>query len=172
VKPSVEQAYEEHAEPLFRYLRRLSGSRPLAEDCLQETFLKLHEFLRRGGTVVHLRAWLFRVGTNAVHDRVRTADRAMAREQRTVPGPVVVDISERLEQRQLILSALRSIPTRMRQVLLLSAEGFSYKDIAGIAGIEQGYVGVMLHRARSAFARQLEAANGQNVRRQDRNRVR
>ena len=46
----------------------------------------------------------------------------------------------------------------MRQVLLLWSEGFSYREMADITGIEPGYVGVLLQRARAAFKKEYEQA--------------
>ncbi len=58
-----------------------------------------------------------------------------------------------------MLRTLKLLPPRMRQVLLLQAEGFSYRETADIAGIESGYVGVLLQRARAEFRRAYEDGN-------------
>ncbi|HXG55658.1 MAG TPA: sigma factor-like helix-turn-helix DNA-binding protein, partial [Vicinamibacterales bacterium] len=63
----------------------------------------------------------------------------------------VVDFETRLQRQQLTRLTLRRLPPRMRQVLILWSEGFSYREIADITGMEAGYVGVLLQRARSAF---------------------
>ncbi|HXG59009.1 MAG TPA: sigma factor-like helix-turn-helix DNA-binding protein, partial [Thermoanaerobaculia bacterium] len=59
-------------------------------------------------------------------------------------------------RRQLTRRALRRLPPRMRQVLLLWSEGFTYREIGGITSIEPGYVGVLLQRARAVFKREFE----------------
>ncbi|HUP47221.1 MAG TPA: RNA polymerase sigma factor, partial [Thermoanaerobaculia bacterium] len=141
----------------LRYVRRLTGSRSDAEEIVQETFLKLHQRLtQEEGELTNARAWLFRVATNAARDlererRVRTREGHLASNDMTV-----VDFEAHLERRQLTRAALRRIPRRMRQVLLLWSEGFTYREIADIAGIEPGYVGVLLQRARAAFRREYE----------------
>jgi RNA polymerase sigma factor (sigma-70 family) len=172
VDASFQQVYEEHAGAIFRYLRRVAGSRLLAEDLLQETFLKLHVHLVAGGALDNVRAWLFRVATNVARDRMRDAARATLREQAYSPPSSVVDFSRQFEQQQVIASVLRRLPPRMRQVLLLSGEGFTYKEIASITGIEPAYVGVVLHRARGAFATYFEAVHVEGRGQRERRTVR
>lgn len=149
------ELFDSHGPALLRYLRRLTGSRGDAEELVQETFLKLHVHLQAGGTLENVRAWLFRVATNAARDLER-ARRVRARERDEAQTGKVVDFEARLEQRHLTRRALQRLPPRMRQVLLLWAEGFSYREIATVSAIEPGYVGVLLQRARAAFRREFE----------------
>jgi RNA polymerase sigma-70 factor (ECF subfamily) len=163
--------YAEHAPAVYRYLRRLTGSTTLAEDLLQETFLKLHVLVSSGATLENPRAWLFRVAGNLARDRTRDGLRATLREQEYHGPALVLDFSRQVELQQLIARVLARLPSRMRQVLLLSVEGFAYKEIAAITGIEQAYVGVVLHRARAAFARHYEAEDGEQEGRQRARRI-
>jgi RNA polymerase sigma-70 factor (ECF subfamily) len=154
-----QEIFSRDAPALFRYLRRLSGSRQQAEDILQETFLKLHLHLASGPGLDNPRAWLFRVGTNLSRDRAKAELRARARAQEHGAPPSPVDFQLHYERRQAVARALAQLPPRMRQVLLLKAEGFSYREIADITGIESGYVGVLLQRGRAEFKRVYEDEN-------------
>src|SRR5260370_31920506 len=70
-----EQMYEEHYEPLYRYLV-LSGCPPVnADEILQEAFLRLMRFLRAGNRIEKPRHWLFRVVHNIKVDEYRHAGR-------------------------------------------------------------------------------------------------
>jgi RNA polymerase sigma-70 factor (ECF subfamily) len=158
--------YAEHAPAIYRYLKRLTGRADQVEDLLQETFLKLHVYVSGGGTLDNPRAWLFRVAGNLARDRARDAMRAALREQGYEGPSRVVDFPGRVAEQQVITRVLARLTSRMRQVLLLSVEGCTYEEIAAITGIEQAYVGVVLHRARAAFARYYEAENGQQAGRQ------
>ena len=62
------------------------------------------------------------------------------------------------ESRREVRVALDRLPERERQLLLMSVEGFSYKELAGILGIAEGSVGTLLARAREAFKRELAYA--------------
>lgn len=150
VSSSFRELFDQHGAAVLRYLRRVTGSRAEAEDILQETFLKLH---LQGATAVSLenpRAWIFRVATNLSRDRERHRLVELREAARAVDEKVV-DFETRLQRQQLTRRTLRRMPRRMRQVLILWSEGFSYREIADITGIEAGYVGVLLQRARTAF---------------------
>jgi RNA polymerase sigma-70 factor (ECF subfamily) len=141
---------------LLRYLRRMLGSMSDAEEIVQDVFLKLHcRFQQEEPPLENPRAWLFRVATNAARDLDRER-RVRAREAAHRPNPIVVDFELHVERRQLTRRVLLRLPRRMRQVLLLWSEGFSYREIAEITAIEPGYIGVLLQRARSAFKKEYE----------------
>ena len=59
------------------------------------------------------------------------------------------------EQRSVIRAALATLSPRERELLLLQAEGFSYREIARVLGIRETSVGTLLRRARTQFARAL-----------------
>ncbi len=149
-----DEIYAAQATAILRYLKRVTGSRDAAEELLQETFLKLHVQLSSGEPLADVRAWLFRVAANLANDRARASIRSGRREARlSSQTPRIVEFDPRVERREAILAALRLVPPRMRQVMLLAAEGCTYREIAEVTGIEAGYVGVLLQRARAAFAK-------------------
>jgi RNA polymerase sigma-70 factor (ECF subfamily) len=156
-----QEAFDRNAPALFRYLRRLTGSRQQAEDLTQETFLKLHVQLTDNATPDNMRAWLFRVATNLARDRQKSQIRSLVRELAHAPSALPVDFRAHVEQRQHVSRTLARLTPRMCQVLLLHAEGFRYREIAEIAGIEIGYVGVLLQRARGEFRKVYEEIDGQ-----------
>ena len=156
-----QEAFDPNAPALLRYLRRLTGSRQQAEDLTQETFLKLHVQLTESAPPDNVRAWLFRVATNLARDRQKSQIRSLVRELAHAPSNLPVDFRAQVEQRQQVSRTLARLTPRMRQVLLLHAEGFRYREIAEIAGIEMGYVGVLLQRARAEFRKVYEEIDGQ-----------
>jgi len=64
-------AYDEHAEALFRHCYFRVYSRERAEDLVQETFVKVWDYLQKGNTVDNLKAFLYRVATNLIIDESR-----------------------------------------------------------------------------------------------------
>ena len=151
------ELFDSLAPALLRYVRRLSGSATDAEEIVQDTFLKLHVQLEGGVEFANVKAWLFRVATHAARDLERER-RVRAREEAQKKPENIVDFEGRLERQQITRKTLRRLPRRMRQVLLLWAEGFTYREIADVTGIEPGYVGVLLQRARAAFKKEYEHA--------------
>jgi RNA polymerase sigma factor (sigma-70 family) len=140
---------------LFRYLDRLSGDAEVARDLAQDTFVRL---LRRGRRPDRPEAWLITVATNLWRN-TRTTRSRRARLLGPVRGPeLVADPSaapclevETEEDRARVRAALGVLPARDQELLLLMAEGYSYRDIADVTGIHQASVGTLLARAKRAF---------------------
>ena len=147
---------------LFRYLDRLGGDPDLAADLAQEAFVRLY---RRGEFPDAPEAWLVTVATNLFRNsrntgsrrrRLLTPFRGAGALADPLPDPAARVDAE--ESRREVRVALDRLPERERQLLLLSAEGFSYRELAGILGIAEGSVGTLLARAREAFKRELAYA--------------
>ena len=81
---SWESIYAEHRVELLRYVHRLTRDVHLAEDVVQDAFLRLWRETR---TVDNPRSWLYRVCTNMVRDRPVAPQRAsgMHRMAMTLP---------------------------------------------------------------------------------------
>ncbi len=150
---------------LFRYCNRLTGDPDQAEDLAQEAFYRL---LDRGaeGTDSGLRSWLFMVATNLVRDRSRTREtrrRILSgfAPPENAPGPD--QELARGEEIRRVRKILELLSPRDREMLLLRQEGFSYREIAEVAGVSHRSVGTILARALQRFAEELskeESGNG------------
>lgn len=149
---------------LFRYCNRLTGDQDQAEDLAQEAFFRL---LDRGaeGSESGLRSWLFMVATNLVRDRARTREtrrRILSGfpPPENAPGPD--QNLARAEEIERVRRALEALSQRDREMLLLRQEGFSYKEIAEVAGVSHRSVGTILARALRRFAAELSKEDGGN----------
>jgi DNA-directed RNA polymerase specialized sigma24 family protein len=78
----VLEHYDQEQIPLRRYVSFLGVDAETAREIVQESFLKLHEHLLRGGDRTNIRAWLYRVA----HNLARNAQSAF-RASRTDPLP-------------------------------------------------------------------------------------
>lgn len=154
--------FEAQFPRLFRYLDRLGGDPDLAADLAQEAFVRLY---RRGSFPDSPEAWLVTVATNLFRNsrntgsrrrRLLTPSRGEGALADPMPDPAARVDAE--ESRREVRVALDRLPERERQLLLMSVEGFSYKELAGILGIAEGSVGTLLARAREAFKRELAYA--------------
>jgi RNA polymerase sigma-70 factor (ECF subfamily) len=158
----VTAAFEAQFPRLFRLLDRLSGDPELAADLAQEAFVRLY---RRGSFPEAPDAWLATVALNLF----RNSRTTQARRRRLLtpargagahadPAPDPAAGVEADESRTRVRSALERLAGRDRHLLLLSAEGYSYKEMAGILGLAEGSVGTFLARAREAFKEELSYA--------------
>lgn len=147
----------------FRRALLLLGDRHEAEDAAQEAVTRL---LGQGiGTVKNPGAWLRQVVSRLAYDTLRrvrrTVDLPPADAQLTdraaheaPPDPAQVMVEN--EQARLVRAALDRLPPRDRLILLLRAEGLSYKEIAAAAHCGPGSVGTLLARAERRLKEQYE----------------
>jgi RNA polymerase sigma-70 factor, ECF subfamily len=156
----VAALFAEHHPVLFRYLARLTGDADVAADAAQEAFVRLIE---KPPAPVQLRAWLFRVGTNAALEAGRTGHRrrqllrdSAARVPIADPPPTPQDEAENAATRERVRTALAGLNVRDRTVLLLREAGFSHREIAEQVGTTTGSVGTIIARALERLAAELE----------------
>ena len=79
--------YERSARPLWAYLARVSGDPALADDLLQESFVRFLCADHPEDGEVNARRYLFRIGTNLLRDHWRRPDPPRSKNsRRSVPG--------------------------------------------------------------------------------------
>jgi RNA polymerase sigma factor (sigma-70 family) len=147
---SWEAIYASHRLELLRYVHRLTRDVHLAEDIVQDAFLRLWRETR---TVDSPRSWLYRVCTNMVRDqarRVATRERhAPPAEEGEVPPPD--EAMERAESAHTVRMALERLMPRDREALLLRESGFRYAEIAEVIDVRVEIVPTLIARALKRF---------------------
>lgn len=148
--------YREERECIFRYLVSLGTSPSEAQDLTQETFLRLYITLRKRKPIENPRAWLFTVASNlamqnkrwwryrppACEEDVARWMRSEADPQGTPEQAILHDeVTNRLQ------AAVRGLSRQQQACLQLRAEGFRYREIAGILGVSLPTVAEFLRRA-------------------------
>ncbi|UCD16799.1 MAG: sigma-70 family RNA polymerase sigma factor [Candidatus Zixiibacteriota bacterium] len=159
-----------HADSLHRTALRMTKNENDADDLVQETLMKAYRFWDKFEEGSNCRAWLFKIMTNIFINNYRAKSRA----------PQVVDLqdvdddflfgqlsalgpSENPEQHFFakvfdddVKMAIEELPEDFRLVVVLSfLEGFSYQEIANIAGLQIGTVKSRLHRGRKLLQKAL-----------------
>lgn len=130
--------YEEQTPGLVHLATLLVGSRAVAEDLVQDTFVRVHA---RWGRIQTPVAYTRRAVVNACRSHLRR--RMHERRHQASLGIEVAD----LEAREL-LDALARLPQRQRAVVVLRFYcDLSERDTAQALGCAPGTVGSLLHRA-------------------------
>jgi RNA polymerase sigma-70 factor (ECF subfamily) len=149
---------------LFSFLARLANSRDVAEDLLEETWLRLVSHAPRLRPDTNLAAWLFTVARNlhVSYRRSRLIEDAGSADTAglwaiSAQQPSPLDLAEVSEMERRIASALASLPAIYREALLLVAvEELSPSEAAAICGISPAAMRQRLSRARSHLDRRLK----------------
>lgn len=135
--------------PLYRFFALMGVERSSAEDCVQETFLRVFSYRDRYRSLkTGFRAFLFRVGRNVSTDLFRKAERrkCLVPLEGDVPEQ---DLSGELRDDRLDCEwALSRLPERLRAVVVLNVfEGLSYRETAQVLRIPVGTVKSRMHYA-------------------------
>ena len=139
---------EEHGDRLYRLCLLLLRDPHLAEDAVQDTFLKFLE--KAPAELDSPSAWLMRVLVNGCRDRLRAAWR-----RRSVPLWDSLPAPEPEERQE--LEEIFSLPPADRAAIhLFYYEGLSTGEIARLTGQAEGTVRSRLSRARARLRRLLE----------------
>lgn len=155
-------AYVRLRAPLYSFLLRVSGSAALAEDLLQETWVRYARHLERMPPDEDPRPWLFTVARNlyrshrrwALLDAERLRDLGLWGEARLADpfDALCANESERRLER-----ALAQLPLEQREAVLLCASaGFAPAEAAAIVGIGGEAFRQRLARGRAKLRERLE----------------
>jgi RNA polymerase sigma-70 factor (ECF subfamily) len=148
--------YQRSAPSLRAYLVRVSGNSALADDLMQESYLRFLCASQPDGGEVNYRRYLFRIATNLLRDHWRKP-RVTSIED--VPEIVFAarDALSQVDSQVRLDPAMAQLRPRDRQLLWLAhAEGYSHREIAEITGLGAASVRLLLFRARRKIAKLLQ----------------
>lgn len=158
---AFENLYRIHRNRIYALVWRLcGGDAALAEDLLQESFIrawqKLHSF--RGDS--KFGTWMHKLAANVALSDRRSKIRRLEREtglsdavERGAVGAADVFAGDRMDLEQ----AISCLPERARTVLVLyDVEGYSHAEISEISGMAVGSSKAQLHRARNLVREKLD----------------
>ena len=145
--------FERHHEALYNYCLQITGNTALAEDSVQETFLRMLKAsagFRGDGS---FRGWMFNIARNLIFDHMRREKRLQPMDQEKQekqagkePGPEKT-ASDR-EGSVLLERALGLLPEAAREVIWLGRFHFDgYAELGQALDCSAGTARVRMHRA-------------------------
>ena len=170
------QRFQDDALPLLDSLYgaalRMTRNPADAEDLVQETMLRAYRSFESFEPGTNLKAWLFRILTNAYINTYRKKQREPQKvsadeledfdlyqelkghdpQFQQTPENIVLDSLVDSD----ILAAIDELPDQFRMAVMLSdVEDFSYAEMAEIMDVPMGTVMSRLHRGRKALQKRL-----------------
>jgi len=160
---TIEELFAALESPLLGYALRYTGEAGLAEDVVQEAFMKLHVQFEQ---VQSPRKWLYRTVHNLALNQRRQAGKTVATagpaeevDPSTEPAdPALLPDEQiiRLEGIGLVRLTLETLDARSREVVRLKFnDELSYREIAARTGLTATNVGYILHHALKTIAGEL-----------------
>jgi RNA polymerase sigma factor (sigma-70 family) len=147
--------FDRHAPVIYRYIARRLG-RDAADDLVAEVFLAAFQRRERyDPTRSDARPWLYGIASRLIGRHRRDEIRFFRAIARTGVDPAVAPLADEVTDRVSaqavrapLAAAIARLPAPQRDVLLLSASGLRYAEVAEALGIPVGTVSSRLVRAR------------------------
>jgi RNA polymerase sigma-70 factor (ECF subfamily) len=155
----VVRLFRAHGNALYRLARVMVRDASEAEDVVQDSFVQLLAHLSAGGGRSNIKSWLFTVAANLCRDRLRRRLRWLpwqpTHERLLLAQPEL----DRRDPHDVFVAAIRNLAPRDRVLLMLKAQGLSYREIAAATGVREASVGRLLARALARWQRAREASS-------------
>ena len=144
--------YQTHIERIYKFVFfRVGGRKEVAEDLVQDVFLKAFEAFDRYDVSKSVSAWIFTIARNTVinHHAKRKADVTIEE----IEASPIVSADARTEEllrddeRHLVVSLAKLDPEDARLIRMKHLEGWSYEDLADVFEKTPGTLRVQASRA-------------------------
>jgi len=153
------QVFYVRAAPGLRgYIRRSVGNAALADDILQESFLRLLRIELPPLEDAPLRAYLYKIAASLVIDHWRRVQRERRWSLRNFLGGEPAADPRDDSGGEALRFFRRLKPQEQLLLWLAYVEGFEHREIAGALQVKEKSVRVLLFRARKKLASTLESA--------------
>ena len=176
---AFQNLFDKYKRRVITYCFRFCGSRAVAEELTQETFLKVYKAARRYRPKARFSTWLFKIATNvclnelrrpAYRNRVESLDHITEYEAGAKVSKVAATRQEsphamlvHREQREMVHMAIEQLPEKQRAALLLRIEGeFSYGEIGQQLNRSENHVKTLIHRGRMRLKKALAGYFGEH----------
>lgn len=154
-----------HERKMYAVCLRICGNHEDAQDCLQESMLRIYRSISGFKGQSSFSTWVYRVTMNTCLDELR---KRKNKQSTSLDGlldsgwspsdnydtPEHHAIAE--EKKAAIQNAISELPDDMRSaVVLRDVEGFSYDEISGILGINVGTIKSRISRGREKLREKI-----------------
>ena len=156
------ELYDQFYQRVRKFILASVKNESVADDLIQETFIKIQENLNSLRDPAKISPWIFRIAYHLCQDHFRTLKKSSSHEE-IHDGLVNLQetpVQKKLEQGEMsrcVQDQLNLLPESQRSVIIFAdVMDFSHQEIADILGLSVENVKVRLHRACKKFKAILE----------------
>ncbi len=157
---ALEAVYERFKTPLFNLVHRYTYNTEVAEDLLQEIFIKIFNHIQELREEENFVGWIYRIAVNTCFSYLRSRKSPL---QKTVPldkveGKIYDEtLSGTRTLGKSLDEAIKSLPAKLKAVFLLhDVQGFKHEEIARMLSCSVGTSKSQLFKARMKIRSYLE----------------
>ncbi|MGB0523318.1 MAG: RNA polymerase sigma factor SigZ [Flammeovirgaceae bacterium] len=149
--------WAKNSQPLMAFVRKQVKDRQVADDIMQDVFLKAYEYVGGLQDEAKLKSWLFQVAKHKVIDYFRKAKKENCHIE-TLEFDCSQEASNNQKLANCMANMITYLPKKYQDPLRLTAlEGMSQKDLANYLGISYSGAKSRVQRGRIALRKLFEA---------------
>ena len=162
---TLAELFERHNRQVYGFFYRMTGSREISEDLVQEVFLRILRYRETYQPKTSFSAWMYGIARNALIDmmRKRRPEATFDDSGPEIPArePSVDDRLRSQQEVEMVRRALASLPADKREVLILARyQDLKYDEIGRILGCEANAVKQRVFRAVKALGERFAEMSG------------
>jgi RNA polymerase sigma-70 factor (ECF subfamily) len=154
--------FNRYKKKIYNYVLKMTSDSMLAEDVVQNVFLKLYENLDRIHNKESINFWLITTARNEMYSHFRSAKRKADDHQTDledvdIVSPVSMEYEFDIhELKEIILKELDTLPEEQKEVFILKEyTGMNYKEIANVLNIDTDLVKSRIYKTRQKLIKRL-----------------
>ena len=164
---ALKSIYFKHYPMLFNYGKKLTSYPEIAEDCIQDLFLKMWRTKQNLGKVVSVRAYLFKAYRRILFDLVKAQKRYTNFKDLPNEYDITLSVEDQTvqkenHQQQLygLQLAMKGLSKRQKEIIYLSFyRGFTYQEIEQIISIKNQTIRNCVYEAVKSLRKSLKNVN-------------
>jgi len=161
---TFEEIYERTARPLQAYVSRISGNSALADDIVQETFLRFLRVTLKETDDAGIKSYLYKIATNLVYDHFRKTQREKKWQLFSATKSEDEIVYETFAEESDMMRVFQNLKPQERALLWLAyVEGYEHREISVVLNLSAVSIKVLLFRARRKLAQLLESEKAGNL---------
>lgn len=160
-------------KPLYNFIYKYVGDATLAEDLVQDTFIRVLKSIRRYTHLGSFSTWLYRIAINLCKDHIKrkrlplislhdyyttgSGERIYVQDRIQDEGARTDESLKAEEREELVRRLLASLPEEERIVILLKEyQELTFREIAEVLDVPEGTVKSRLYHALRSMRESLE----------------
>ncbi len=143
-------AYDAYSDAIFRHCYFRSFDRERGKDLMQETFMRVWQYLAKGGEVQNMRAFLYRVANNLLADEARKKKEMSLdklQEEGFDPGKDETPLMQSKIEHSRVMQSISHLDKSYRDMIVMRyVSELSPSEIAEVTGESANTVSVRIYR--------------------------
>lgn len=147
---TTNQVWQQYSEDLKRFIISKVRNKAIADDILQDTFIKIHTKLHTLKDITKLKSWIFSIARNSVMDYFTSANKTIEIANFESESDIKVDIHT---EQDCLRGILQNLPKKYRDPLFLSdIKGLKQAEVATQLKLPLPTIKSQIQRARKLIA--------------------